>query len=100
MEGIQGVGGVPEPNRSNKASSARENTKTQAANEETSASDDVVISGEAQAAAQLAQSISAASNTPDIREDRVAAAKLAIERGDYKKPEIVESVAEKISKYL
>lgn len=98
MVGIQGVAGVPEPNRSNRATVARENTKAQSSNDESAASTDgVAISGEAQAAAALNESLRAA---PDIRADRVAAAKLAIERGDYKKPEIVESVAQRISKYL
>jgi len=98
MVGIQGVAGVPEPNRSNRATAARENTKAQSSNDESATSTDgVVISGEAQAAAALTESLSA---TPDIRADRVAEAKLAIERGDYKKPEIVESVAQRISKYL
>jgi flagellar biosynthesis anti-sigma factor FlgM len=102
MVGIQGIAGVPEPNRSDRATSARDNTKAAptSSTEESTSSDGVVISGEAQAAAKLAETLSATLNQPDIRADKVAAAKEAIERGDYKKPEVVESVAQRISKYL
>ena len=98
MVGIQGIAGVPEPNRSDRASSTRDNAKASSSSEGSApASDGVLISGEAQAAAQLTAAINI---VPDVRADRVAAAKLAIERGDYKKPEIVEAVAQGISKYL
>lgn len=100
MAGIQGIAGVPEPNRSGRTTSTREQAKAQSAHDESSSSDGVAISGEAQAAAALTESLRVANTQPDIRADRVAAAKLAIERGDYKKPEIVEAVAERISKYL
>jgi len=60
----------------------------------------VAISTEAQAAAQIAQSLKLTENQSDIRADRVAAAKAAIERGDYKQPEVVEAVAQRISKFL
>ena len=100
MIGIQGIGGVQEPNRSDRTTSTSENKKAQSSSDESAVSDGVVISGEAQAAAALTESLRAANAQPDIRSDRVAAAKLSIERGDYKKPEIVESVAQRISKYL
>jgi anti-sigma28 factor (negative regulator of flagellin synthesis) len=100
MVGIQGIGGVAEPNRSDRSSSARDNTKAPSTSEESSSTDDVVISGEAQAAAKVAQAITASATQSDIRADKVAAAKESIERGDYKKPEVVESVAQRIAKYL
>ena len=101
MVGVQGVGGVQEPNKPERSTNAKDNTRAQEVETESSASsDDLTISSEAAAAARVAASIKAAENQPDIRADRVAAAKAAIERGDYKNPEVVESVAQKISKYL
>lgn len=101
MEGIQGVGGVQEPNRSGRSSAPKDQANTPVSSESGSGSSDgVVISGEAQAAAQIAQTLQVTADQPDIRADKVAAAKAAIERGDYKKPEIVESVAQQVAKYL
>ena len=100
MVSIQGIAGVPEPNRSDRTTSARGNAKAEASRDESASGDGVVISGEAQAAAALTDTLRVANEQPDIRADRVAAAKLAIERGDYKKPEVVASVAQQISKYL
>lgn len=101
MVGVQGVGGVQEPNRPERSTNAKDNAKApEVENESSAASDDLKISNEAAAAARVAASINAAENQPDIRADRVAAAKEAIERGDYKKPEIVETVAQRVAKYL
>lgn len=101
MVGIQGIAGVPEQNKPERSSGARDNSRTtEAGTGSESSSDGVAISGEAQAAAQVADTLRVAASQSDIRADRVAAAKEAIARGDYKKPEIVESVAQKIDKYL
>ncbi len=101
MVGIQGISGLPEPVRPDRSSSARDNSKTSSTDEGSSSnSDGVAISTEAQAAAQIAQSLKLTENQSDIRADRVAAAKAAIERGDYKQPEVVEAVAQRISKFL
>ena len=98
MVGIQGIGGVPEP-KPERPTNVRE--KSPAVSESTSSSqDDVKISSEAQAAATVAKALQAASSEPDIRIDRVEAAKAAIERGDYRKPEVVAAVADHVSKYL
>ena len=98
MVGIQGVGGVPEPKPERPA-----NIRDKAAPETAKggeSKDDVVISNAAQAAANLAQVVSKLEVTPDVRADRVEAARQAIERGDYKNPDIVKTVAERISKFL
>ena len=54
----------------------------------------------AQAAAAVARTIQIAKADTGIRADRVAQARERIERGDYKNPEVVAKVAEKVSKYL
>lgn len=98
MVGIQGIGGVPEPKPERPA-----DVRDRKAREEVApvkSEDGVVISSEAQAAASLSRLVQTANSTPDIRTDKVAAAKAALERGDYKNPEIVAQVAERISKYL
>jgi flagellar biosynthesis anti-sigma factor FlgM len=98
MVGIQGVGGIPEP-KPDRPASARDSKES--ANASASASKDgVAISTEAQAAATLAQTIQVAASQPDIRADRVAEAKEAIERGDFKNSEVVAQVADKIGKFL
>jgi anti-sigma28 factor (negative regulator of flagellin synthesis) len=99
MGGIQGIGGVPEP-KPDRPSSAKDSPKTDPSGDTGSSADGVVISSEAQAAATLAKTIQAAQIIPDVRADRVAAAKEAIERGDFQKPEIVQVVADRISKFI
>ena len=97
MVGIHGVGGIPEPKTDRPAKvRERENNAVQTA----PAKDDVVISCEAQAAAKLAGSIRQLNTVPDVRQERVTAAKEHLDRGDYRNPEVVAKVAERISKYL
>ncbi len=98
MGGINGIGGVPEP-RSDRPANVRDRRDTPPPAQDTS-SDGVVISSEAQAAAAVTRIIDAASTQPDIREDRVEEARAAIERGDHKNPEIVQTIAERITKIL
>jgi len=100
MVGIQGIGGIQEPNRSDRSSSTRDNAKAPSTGEESSSSEGVVMSGEAQAAAKVAQVVTTSATQSDIRADKVAAAKESVECGDYKKPEVVESVAQRVAKYL
>lgn len=98
MVGIQGVGGVPEP-KSNRPADTQ-TSQTPKVDQSSSASDDVLISGAAQAAARIADLIQASDSAPDIRADRVEAAKAAIARGDYKNPDVVAKVADGVSKLL
>lgn len=99
MVGIQGLGGVPEskPERPAHVRDSKQSPSTEGA---ASSSDAVVISSEAQAAAVVAASIQVTKGQSDIRAERVEAAKEAIERGDFKNPEIVQVVADRVSKLL
>lgn len=104
MVTIQGIGGVPEPksDRTGKVRNERE-AEIQASSTAGGAAkttDDVAISSEARAAAELAKLIRVAGATADIRTDKVAAARESLAWGDYKKPEVVAQVAERIMKYL
>jgi anti-sigma28 factor (negative regulator of flagellin synthesis) len=98
MVGIHGIGGVPEP-RPDRPAEVRDR-KGRDETLSVKAEDDVMISSEAQAAASLARLIQEAKTTPDVRADKVAAAKESIERGDYKQADVVAQVAARISKYL
>ena len=97
MVGSQGVGGVPEPKPERPTGARGKNIAASASSE---SKDGVVISSEAHAAASIAKTIQSAKVLPDLRTDREEAAKAAIERGDFKNPEIVAIVAERIDKLL
>lgn len=99
MVGINGIGGIPEP-KPDRPANVRDNKQSSATGDSTSSSDDVVISSEAQAAAVVASTIQVTEGQGDIRADRVEEAKAAIERGDYKNPDNVEVVAERLNKLL
>jgi anti-sigma28 factor (negative regulator of flagellin synthesis) len=98
MIGVQGVGGIPEP-APERPVNARDKRRDEAVASASVESDDVLISSEAQAAAKLA-SLVALAKQGDIRQDRVEQAKQAIAQGDYKKPEVVSELAQRISKFL
>lgn len=98
MTGINGIGGVPEP-RSDRPANVRDRRDPPSVSAGGS-SDGVVISSEAQAAAAVVRFIESASIQPEIREDRVDAARQAIERGDHQKPEVIQQIAERITKLL
>ena len=97
MVGIQGLSGIPEPapdRPSNVKDRRRDDAKASVGQ------DDVLISSEAQAAARLQLLVSVAKQEPEIRNERVEAARQSLEQGNYKKPEIVEAVAKKLSQLL
>ena len=96
MVGIYGVGGPQEP-RPDRPSSVRDNRPSPSTEKET-ASDGVVIRSEAPAAAAIAKTLQA--GVDDVRAERVEAARQAIERGDYRRPEVAKVVAERISRLL
>lgn len=98
MGGINGIGGLPEP-RSDRPAQVRDRRDTPPPSQE-SGTDGVVISSEAQAAAAITRIIDAASIQPEIREERVEAARAALERGDHQNPDVVKQIAERISKLL
>lgn len=99
MVGIQGIGGIPEP-KPERPANVRDSKQSPPAEGASTSSDGVVISSEAQAAAVVAKSLQVSQGQDEIRADRVQAAKESIERGDFKKPEIVEVVADRVSKFL
>lgn len=99
MVGIQGIGGVPDPNRPDRPANLRDKN-VQDASRTSGGGDDVVISNSAQAAANVANAINQLDDVPDVRADRVEAARQAIERGDHRDPEIVARVAERVSRLL
>jgi len=96
MVGIQGIGGTPEP-RPERPANVRDRRDADLSRE-TPSQDGVVISSEAQAAARVASTIQEAQNVPDVRTERVEAARAAIERGDFRRPDVVAQVAERISR--
>ncbi len=104
MVGIQGLNGIPEPKseRPAKVRSERENASrgTTSTSGGVQAKDDVNISTEAKAAAEVGQLVQVAKSQSEIRAERVAAAKERIERGDYKDPEVVAKVAQRLLKFL
>ncbi len=104
MVGIQGLGGVPEPksDRPDKVRNGREDASKNAsgAGEGTRSKDDVSISAEARAASEVGRLTQLAKTENEIRADRVAAAKQRIERGDYKDPEVVAKVAQRLLKFI
>lgn len=97
MVAIQGISGVPEP-KPERPSKVRESKEQPVMTNK--AKDGVVISNEAQAAAQLARLVKAANEGEDVRVDKVEAARERLARGDYKNPEVVSKVAEKLIRYL
>ncbi|MBI2435065.1 MAG: flagellar biosynthesis anti-sigma factor FlgM [Candidatus Hydrogenedentes bacterium] len=103
MVGIQGLGGIPEPKPERPAKLRNEGEKPTSgvlAASQAPAQDDLKISSEAQAAAEVARIIQTSLSQEEVRIDRVEAARERIERGDYKNPEVVAKVAEKISRLL
>jgi len=99
MVGIQGIGGIPEP-RPERPSNTRDNRTGPSADAEQQSSDGVVISSEAQAAAAVARIIQASESQPEVRTERVEEARAAVERGDFRRPEVVRVVAERLSRLL
>ncbi len=105
MVGIQSVGGMPEPvpEKPSKVKSNRDSEikATQGAGKVDVPKDDqVVISSEAQAAAELARLIQMSKGQDAVRVDKVEQAKQHLAQGEYKKPEVVQKIAEKILKIL
>ena len=98
MVGIQGLGGVegPRPDRPAGARDRKDNTSPSTE----SGKDGVIISTAAQAAVAIANTVQASDGQPDIRAERVAEAREALERGDHKDPDVVAVVVDRISKFL
>ncbi|MFP4499639.1 MAG: flagellar biosynthesis anti-sigma factor FlgM [Candidatus Hydrogenedentota bacterium] len=106
MVNINGISGVPDPkpDRNDKVRNGRaqdvSSGESQAAAGSASGTDGVSISSEARAASEAARVTRLSQSQDDIRADKVAAAREFLERGDYKNPEVVGKVAERLLKYL
>ena len=97
MVGVKGVGGIPEPTPE-RPSNVRNRQKNDS--QGVSSKDGVRISSEAKQAADVARLLEIAKNEPDIRPERVAAAKQAIEDGEFLLPGAIAEVAKRISKLV
>jgi flagellar biosynthesis anti-sigma factor FlgM len=96
MGGVQGVNGLPPtPDR---PSDVKDRQRTDQATKP--AGDGVQISSEAQKAAETARFSQLAAFEPDIRQDRVAEARGALERGEYKLENRIAEVARKFLQIL
>lgn len=96
MGGVQGINGLPPtPDR---PSDAKDRQRNESAN--VPVRDGVQISTEAQQAVETARLTQMAQTEPDIREDRVAAAREALARGDYKLENRIAEVARKLLQIL
>ncbi|GEM_PF-446878 len=105
MVGIQSVGGIPEPvpEKPTKVKSDRDSSVKDvkgSGKADIPKEDQVVISSEAQAAAELSRLIQVSKEQEAIRPEKIEEARQHLEREDYKKPEVVQKVAEKILKIL
>ena len=99
MVGIDGLGGI-QGSRTERSEQPRERERT-AASGGSEPTDNLIISNEAQAVATVAaKTLQAVAGQADIRADRVAAARAAIERGDYQGRNVAGVVADRISKLL
>ena len=96
MGGIQGVGGLPPtPEQPNQVRGRRASEQA-----ESRPSDGVSLSDEAQGAASAIQAAQQAAGESEIRTDRVAEAREALERGEYKLEDRVAEVAKRLLKIL
>lgn len=107
MVGIQGLGGIPEPKSDRPAATRNDrdrNTNSvggaRTGSGAQDSQDNVIISSEAQAAAELSQVLQASQNQGEIRTERVEAARERIDQGNFRDPEVVNQVAERLLKYL
>ena len=105
MVGIQGLGGVPDPKpeRTERVRNGRNQdvSRSEAAAGSSAAGEDgLVISSEAKAASEVARIVRLAQSQDDVRADKIAAARESLERGDYRNPDVVGQVADRLLKYF
>lgn len=103
--GINSIGGIPEPmpekplriktEKDRDVGEAKGVIRSPGQQE-----DQVVISSEAQAAAEIARLVRMLKAQDQIRTEKVEQAKQHLEAGEYKKPEVVEKIAEKIMRLI
>ena len=99
MVGVQGLGGVPDP-QPDRASDVRSKKSEAARTSESAPKDGVAISAEAQEAANVAKYVELAKEEPDVRDEKIQEAREAIARGEYNGQTVVQRIAETLSKVL
>jgi anti-sigma28 factor (negative regulator of flagellin synthesis) len=97
MVSIHGLGGVPEP-VPDKGSGVRDRRREPVDNK--APQDGVEISSQGRQASDVSRAVAIARQEPDVRPDKVEAAKDAIERGDHKKLQTIIEVAKRIERLL
>ena len=96
MGGIQGINGLPPtPDRPGET---RDRNRSEKA--ENKPADGVSLSSEAQGAANAAEAVQLAASESDVRPDRVAAARAALDAGEYKLDDRLSEVAKKLLRIL
>jgi len=104
MSGIQGIGGVPEPRPGgpSRTREERENEVRQpgSAGQSGGSQDDVTISSEAQAAAEVSRLVRLSGSEQPVRSERVEAARERLEQGSFRDPEVVSQVADRLLRFL
>ena len=96
MIGVQGVGGVQEPQGPKPASGRAKQT------EETRgpSSDDVSFSSQAEKAALADAIIQQSGQTSEVRQAKIDEARRNIEEGTYKVQEVVQQVAARLAQFV
>lgn len=97
---INGISGSNKPARVEREEIRRRAEVNANPTGQSDAQDQVQISSEARMASNIVQFKEAVNSLPDIRQERVEAARQNIERGYYRNREAVQVVAERLSKYV
>ncbi|MDX9974287.1 MAG: flagellar biosynthesis anti-sigma factor FlgM [FCB group bacterium] len=97
---INGIGGTNKPARVEREEIRRRAEVNANPTAQADAQDQVKISSEARMASNIVQFKEAVNSLPDIRQERVEAARQNLERGSYRNREVVQAVAERLSKYV
>jgi anti-sigma28 factor (negative regulator of flagellin synthesis) len=94
---INRIGGPARPGRIEREEMQRRRAEALAG---PGAQDEVQISPQARMASNIVQFSEAIKNLPEIRADRVQAARENIERGMYRVQDVVREVAARVSRYV
>jgi flagellar biosynthesis anti-sigma factor FlgM len=97
---INGIGGSNKPARIEREETRRRAEVATGSTSQTDVQDQVKISSQARMASNIVQFSEAVKSLPDIRQERVEAARQNLERGTYRDREVVQAVAGRISKYV
>ncbi len=92
VDEVSGVGGVPRPIENRTTTSRRQKEEAETVRR----TDGVDISPEARRAAEVSRFVEIARSLPDVREERVEAARGNIESGRYRDEEVVRQTAERL----